>query len=207
VAGGRRASYYGDRSASSGSGYEEKLRHASTYQELTGGTGLPLTEESLRHAGRAGGSSRSSGSHDESDYRQSATTRTTRSSGNNDPEDVTIRIKNGGAILEVGGAKMKCRDGAEINITSSKQQAGLAHLRGVPALGSDKSSYLDHDDRRGRADSGRSVARTRASSQAPAALSRYAASPGGYYYDNTPAPPPYPQYPATGYEEEDYHYY
>ncbi|KAK0719885.1 hypothetical protein B0H67DRAFT_462007, partial [Lasiosphaeris hirsuta] len=197
---GRRNSYYGGKSASSGSGYEDKLRQATMYQEETGGPALPLTAESLRKAGRNGGSSRStrsSGSHDESDYRQSATTRTTRSSNND--EDVTIRVK-GSTTLKVGNAEMQCRDGAEINIIS----------RTAPTFRTvgDKSSYMDQDDRRTRVE--RPATRVRSNSQAgsfsrsipkydypqPAAL--------GYdrYYQDLPHReiqreiPPYPSYPS-----------
>ncbi|KAK0635717.1 hypothetical protein B0T17DRAFT_503222 [Bombardia bombarda] len=199
--GGRRHSYYGgNKSASSGSGYEDKLRQAALYQDdMTGSNGMPLTAETLRKAGKNGGSSRSSGSRDESDYRQSATTRTTRSSAND--EDVTIRVK-GSTVLKYGGAEMQCRDGAEINIISR----GATPFR----TGSDKSIYLEQDDRRTRIERLPS-ARTRASSQAPSSYSRpmpiydaghshshaYDAGPGyDQYYSVSPAIPPYPQYPS-----------
>lgn len=145
VAGGsRRNSYMGNKrhSVSSISDYEDKLRQAQAYQEdVAGGPQMPLTAETLRRASKNGSSSRStrsSESRDESDYRQSATTRTTRSSNNE--EDFTIRIK-GVRSVEVGGARMHCDDGAEINIASRAPPAGY---RG----GSDKSSYLAADDQR-----------------------------------------------------------
>jgi len=150
-----------------------------------------LTAESLRRAGRNGGSSRSSGSHDESDYRQSATTGTTRLSGE---EDVTIRVK-GGAALKIGGAEVQCADGAEINIL----RGGMS-FRG----GSDRSSYFDQDDRRTRIE--RPATRTRVGSQARS-YSRhpsYDVGGGGAtlydpgYYDEIPPYPPYPLQPQDG---------
>ena len=203
----RRASYYGGQSSSSGS-YEDKLNQAAQYQDEitreTGPPGMQLTAERLRKAARHGGSrssTRSSGSRDESDFRQSATTRTTRSSAAGE-EDMTIRVK-GNAVLEVGGAKMRCQDGTEINIS-----------RGPPlATGfrtsSDQSSYLGQEDRRARMD--RPPNRHRASSQA-ASFSRstpqYEDGPG--YYPPPPSryevpppssryevPPPYPAYPSV----------
>lgn len=202
----RRHSYLGGQSVSSGSGYEDKLRQATAYQnEVDGGPSLPLTAESLRKATKNGGSSRStrsSGSHDESEYRRSATTRTTRSSGNGiNDEDVTIKVK-GQALLKVGGAEMQCQDGAEINI--SRGPAGYG--------GSDKSSYIDIEDRRSRME--RPQARIRSSSQAGSysrstprydmPLSRYD-SPASYGYPPPPpqqAIPPYPSYPVTRYDNE-----
>jgi hypothetical protein len=147
---GRRNSYYGGNSASSGSAYEDKMRQATRYQDDTmGGPQMPLTAETLRKAGRSGTSSRStrsSGSHDESDYRQqSATTRTTRSTAPNNDEDVTIRVK-GSTVLKFGNTEMQCQDGAEINITS---RSGNPEIR---AAGSDRSSYVEQDDRRTRVD-------------------------------------------------------
>lgn len=190
----RRNSYMGNRhSVSSISDYEEKMRQAQAYQEdVAGGPQVPLTAETLRKASKNGGSSRStrsSGSHDESDYRQSATTRTTRSSNNE--EDFTIRIK-GVRSVEVGGAKMHCDDGAEINIASRASPG----YRG----GSDRSSYIDPEDRRPRIE--RPPTRTRSGSQAGsfARAPRYETAPVPRYdsarYDQYGYPlPPYTSYP------------
>ncbi|KAJ9142705.1 hypothetical protein NKR23_g6990 [Pleurostoma richardsiae] len=156
---GRRNSYYGQSvSSGTGSGFEDKLRTASTYQdEVNGGPTVPLTAETLRKAGKNGATSsrstRSSGSRDESDYRRSATTRTTRSSND---EDITIRVK-GEATLKVGGAEMQCRD-AEININS--RSAGGTH-RGDSDQG---SSYYLEDSRPPRIE--RPPTRARSNSQA-----------------------------------------
>ncbi|TPX08740.1 uncharacterized protein E0L32_009802 [Thyridium curvatum] len=184
--GSRRNSYYNRRSLSSGSGLEEKLREAAAYQDdVSGGPSLPLTAESLRQAGKASAhsrSTRSSGSHEESDWRQSATTRTTRSSND---EDVTIRVK-GSAVLKVGGAEMQCQDGAEINISSRDRPS-------VRGGSSDKSSYIDIDDRRTRFERP-AIKAPRSSSQAgsygrTAPMPMY--DPYGYHYEYAPrhAPP------------------
>ncbi len=177
---GRRNSYYGGDSGSSGSNYEEKYRLAARYQDgVTGGPSMPLTAESLRKAGRSGASSRStrsSGSLDESDYRQSATTRTTRSTAPND-EDVTIRVK-GNTTLKFGNAEMQCHDGAEINISS---RGGNPEIR---AIGSDRSSFMDQDDRRTRIDIPQSRAR---------AASRAKSRPRSY---SRPIPKIEPRYDA-----------
>lgn len=196
----RRNSYYGggELSLSSGSGYEEQVRAATRYQDdAMGGPSLPLTTESLRKV-RNGGSSRStrsSGSHDESEYR-TATTRTTHTSNND--EDVTIRVK-GNTVLKVGGAEMQCHDGAEINIISR----GGAGFR----LGSD-----DYDDRETRIDIPTSRSKSRTRSFSRPAYPRYELSPpieyDGYtsdlydrpaidgYAPPPPLPPPYPAYPT-----------
>ena len=196
----RRNSYMGHRnSVSSISDYEAKMREAQAYQEdVAGGPQVPLTAETLRKASKNGGgsrSTRSSGSHDESDYRQSATTRTTRSSNNE--EDYTIRIK-GVRSVEVGGARMQCDEGAEINIASRAPPAGY---RG----GSDKSSYIEPEDRRiedrrhHRID--RAPTRTRSGSQASfSRTSGYESAPMPRY-DSTRVDqygyplPPYTSYP------------
>ena len=153
----RRNSYYGEQSVSSGSGYEDKMRSATTYQhEVEGGPTMPLTAETLRKANKnsktSSRSTRSSGSHDESDFRQSNTTHTTRSSND---EDITIRVK-GAATFKVGNAEVECKDGAEININS--RTAGT--VRG----GSDRDGSIYDDDRRTRIT--RPPTRTRASAQA-----------------------------------------
>lgn len=178
--GSRRNSYYGEQSASSGSAFEDKLRLASSYQERKSGGlttgGMRLTEEMLYEASRRGGpksrSTRSSGSRDESDWRQSATTRTTRSSNE---EDLTIRIK-GNALFKYGDTEMHCQDGTEINI------------RGPP-LGrrvgsSDKSSYAEIEDRRSRFE--RPALRSRAASQAGSVYAPPPSAPYEYGYGGSP---------------------
>jgi len=190
------------------------MRQAARYQDdLAGGPQLPLTAETLRKADRSGTSSRStrsSGSHDESEYKQSATTRTTRSTAPGNDEDVTIRVK-GSTVLKIGNTEMQCNDGAEINITSRN---GNTEFR---SMASDRSSYIDHDDRRTRVDapSSRARAQSRAKSR-PRSFSRpqsqydppkYDLGPRQDFaprqpdfdaystYAPTAYPPPYPEYP------------
>jgi hypothetical protein len=218
---GRRNSYYGGNSASSGSAYEDKMRQATRYQDDTmGGPQMPLSAVPHRKAcmiGTSSRSTRSSGSHDESEYRQSATTRTTRSTAPND-EDVTIRVK-GRTVLKFGTTEMQCQDGAEINISS---RGGGPEIL---AAGSDRSSYIDQDDRRTRVDIPQS--RARAASRAKSRprsfsrpISKHDAGPkyelgprhdaghryefGPEYHQDVyspyappPLPPPYPEYPSS----------
>ncbi len=195
AANGRRSSYF-----SPPDNYEDKVRQASMYQEEVSGGPMPLTADALRKASKTSSrSTRSSGSHDESDWRQSATTRTTRSSNE---EDFTVRVGRGGAVLKYAGAEMHCKDGAEINFSA---RAGP----GVRS-GSDKASYVDDDARTTRGD--RQPNRARATSQA-ASHSRTAATattattndPGygyGYGYDYDygvrPTPIPYPTQTPRG---------
>lgn len=209
---GRRNSYVGRQSVSSGSELEDKLRQAAQYQDEIGGPSVPLTAETLRRASSRGPTSsrstRSSGSHDESDFRQSATTQTTRSSNLND-DDFTIRVK-GNASLKVGGAEVRCEDGAEINISRN----GQGSYRG----GSDRSSFFDPDDRRlfedrriredlrledRRPDDRRSrverpVVRKRTTSQSGS----FSRAPSRYH---TSTPGPHYERPQANYEEYDEH--
>ncbi|KAB5575741.1 hypothetical protein GE09DRAFT_602711 [Coniochaeta sp. 2T2.1] len=193
----RRNSYMAHRNSVASSDYDDKLREqlrqANQYQEsVAGGPSAPLTAEMLRRASKNGGSSRStrsSESRDESDYRQSATTRTTRSSNE---EDFTIKIK-GVRSVEVGGARMHCDDGAEINIAS---RAPPSNYRG----GSDRSSYIDPDDHR-RIDDGRRThridppTRRRSGSQAGS----FSRTPSRY-----DTAPPMPRYDGVRYDQFGY---
>lgn len=135
----------------------EQLIKAGVYQDSVAGQTQALTKDALQKATRRsqGGSSRStrsSSSHDESEWRHSNTTRTTRSIGE---EDVTIRVK-GHAVVEVSGTKIECQDGSAISISSrpSHPQARL--------IDSDKGSTA-YDDRKSRIE--RLPSRSRAISQ------------------------------------------
>ena len=185
---GRRSSYMAN------SAYEDKLREATAYQNDVGSATIPLTAETLRKANKnstGSRSTRSSGSQDESDYRQSATTRTTRSSGE---EDVTTIRARGTIKLTIGDAEMRCEDGAEISFSSMRGPG----YRG----GSDKSSYMDHEERRTRVE--RPVTRTRSNSQAGSfsrALPPYEPAPTAFYdygqsYHEIPPYPTYPSHPT-----------
>ncbi len=187
---GRRNSYYGGGGgggSSAAASWDDKinahLNAAASYQTVVEGSGpnLPLTVEALRKATKTS-STRSSASRDESDYRQSATTRTTRSSSGG--EDITIKV-TGQATLKVAGTEIHC-DGGEINIARSQP----AHS--VRGGSSDQSSvYVDDrdrrdSDRRSRVD--RSQGRGRANSQSGSyTRTQYAPTEvnsrrGSYYY-------------------------
>ncbi|KFY25167.1 hypothetical protein V493_04788 [Pseudogymnoascus sp. VKM F-4281 (FW-2241)] len=133
---GRRASYYGSGSGGGGgvsnpsSNYEDKMRDASGYQaDVSGGEPVKLTADLLKKHQHAGGSSRSthsSNSRDESDFKRSVTTRTTRSVSGNDAgagDDVTIRIKGKNAKVTIGAAEITNADGVELNITNNRRQS------------------------------------------------------------------------------------
>lgn len=159
--GRRRQSYYYGQSSGS-SGYEDKLNQAASYQDgVTGGPPIALTAELLRkQQRRQAGSSRStksSGSRDDSDYRRSATTRTTRSGSGLDDENVTIKVK-GDARVMVGGAQIECKDGGEIQI---KRQTSVRE--GSERSNSEYSTPAIDDRRSSRVD--RVTSRTRRSSQ------------------------------------------
>lgn len=160
--GRRRASYYGQSTAQSGhtastgsSGYEDKMREAAGYQDDVGGPSIPLTAEVLkRQQRRQAGSSRStksSASRDESDYRKSVTTRTTRSGSGDNDENVTIKV-TGTARVVVGGAHIECPEGGEIEIKRQRSirngsERSNSEYGGVPIRGQQQI-----DDRRSRVD-------------------------------------------------------
>jgi hypothetical protein len=136
--GRRRQSYYGQSAsngsgASGASGWEDKAARAASYQDGVSGSAVPLTADMLRRQQRRqGGSSRStksSGSRDESDYRKSATTRTTRSVSSPEDENVTIKVV-GQARVTVGGAQIDYNDGGEIEIKRQKSVRGSDSVRG-----------------------------------------------------------------------------
>jgi len=110
--------------APAGASYEAKLNSAASYQDdVGGGPTIPLTAEVLRRQQRKqGGSSRStksSASRDESDYKKSATTRTTRSGSGDNDENVTLKV-TGQTRVMVGGMQIDCADGGEISIQRQK---------------------------------------------------------------------------------------
>ncbi len=142
----RRASYYDGQRRSSD--YEDKIREAAGYQEQVGGQPVSLTAEALRKQQRTTASSRStrsSGSRDESDFRRSATTRTTTSRFDADGENVTIKFK-GDATINIAGAEIKCDDGAELNIVRSKGGS----IRNGSERGGSEYGVVPLDDRRSR---------------------------------------------------------
>lgn len=130
------------------SDYEDKIREAAGYQEqVAGGPPVSLTAEALRKQQRTTTSSRStrsSGSRDESDFRRSATTRTTTSRFDADGENVTIKFK-GDATISIAGAEIKCDDGAELNIVRSK-----GSIRNGSERGGSEYGVVPLDDKRSR---------------------------------------------------------
>ncbi|KAF5006413.1 hypothetical protein FDECE_7204 [Fusarium decemcellulare] len=160
----RRDSLYGDRALGSGgvSLDEDKYLDALRYQDdINGGPAMPLTAETLRKASnpRLGGgssrSTRSSGSHDESEYKRSNTTGLTRSSSS-DTDNVTIKV-SGSAVVRVPGAEIQCADGGEITFTSRT---------GGSRVGSDRASTVYQiEDGRSRIEQKALPYRARAPSQ------------------------------------------
>ncbi|KAI0407492.1 hypothetical protein F4802DRAFT_24810 [Xylaria palmicola] len=163
-------------------GIEDKIRDASRYQDhMGGGPTSALTVEALRKA-KTGGSSRStrsSASRDESEYKHSATTHTTRSSSGED--DITIKV-SAGCVVEVGNVKIHSMDGGEVSVGRT----------GTSRSGSDRGTSIYGDERRSRSDRS-SAARTRASSQA--AYARGLPAPSSY----TPSP----LYSRYQYDDDD----
>ncbi|KAI1864883.1 uncharacterized protein JN550_008703 [Neoarthrinium moseri] len=166
--------------------FEDKAKLAAQYQDqVSGASRSNLTAENLRQVKNGGSShsTRSSASRDASSYRQSATTRTTRSGSGDD--DITIKVPDG-AVVEVGNATVKCFNGGEINI-------------GRSGGGSDRGTVYDDDLKSRATRTDRPSNRHRASSlrRALPAPPRYA-PPHSYYPDPTPYRSVYPQYPGTG---------
>ncbi|KAI1130826.1 hypothetical protein F5Y10DRAFT_103409 [Nemania abortiva] len=110
---------YSDRSRSRRRSHidvEDKMRNASRYQDNIGdGLSSALTADALRKA-KTGGSSRStrsSASRDESEYKNSATTHTARSSSGED--DITIKV-SAGCVVEVENVKIHSTEGDDDKI-------------------------------------------------------------------------------------------
>ena len=171
-AGRRRTSYYGPSTESNGSNdyVGDRVRQAQTYQEeVAGPSPIPLTAEVLkRQQRRQAGSSRStksSGSRDESDYRKSATTRTTRSGSDENSENVTIKV-TGSARVMVGRAQIDCVDGSEIEIKHQKAIRNGSE-RGSEYGGTQRDRI---EDRRSRVD--RPQGRSRMSSKSNQSYTR-----------------------------------
>ncbi|KAI4602037.1 hypothetical protein KJ359_010903 [Pestalotiopsis sp. 9143b] len=171
---------------------EDKMQSASRYQNAVTGTApapAPLTPDNLRRVknSTSSRSTRSSASRDESSFRQSETTKTTRSGSNDD--DITIKVPSG-AVVEYGGAKIRCANGGELTVGRSG--------------GSDRGTVFDDDLRSHARRTERSAMRPRASSQSvhtrrPRAImspnphdhaADYPDNPG--YYGVAPAYAPYP---------------
>jgi hypothetical protein len=129
----RRSSLHGSAAVSGGGASLEddyNVEAALRYQDrMSGGkVQVPLTEKVLREASKRGGvpssrSTRSSASHDESDYyKRSNTTGFTRSSGGG-PDDYKIKV-SGAAIVRASGLEIEC-EGGEITFSApSRSRSG-----------------------------------------------------------------------------------
>ena len=190
--------------------YEDKINSASRYQnDVNGGPGAPLTAETLKRVKNDGsrGSTRSSESRDESDWKHSATTRTTRSASV-DPDDITIKLPEG-AVVEVNGARITCPGGGDVSLGRNNNGTSRAGSdRGTSVYGDDRKSRFD-DDRKSRFDDERRSRhdrlpiRARASSQVtnPYSRSLSYAPPYPIPYPHNPAP-----YAPSFYDGDDYYY-
>ncbi|KAL6900325.1 hypothetical protein GGI43DRAFT_44712 [Trichoderma evansii] len=212
---GRRSSMYGPGPHDSfgGVSLEEDNRYfdALRYQEdVSGGTPMPLTAESLRKASKRGElassrSTRSSGSHDESDYRRSHTTgHTTQSSAAHD--DFTIKV-SGQAVVKMPGAQIEC-DGGEITFSSNRGGVPGSGPPGASRAGSDKEStiYQLDDARSSRMDRKALPHRPRATSQSDVHSRIYSPLRGPYEhapYEHIPFEP-YDSYERITYEHAPY---
>ncbi|KAI1173716.1 hypothetical protein F4777DRAFT_427534 [Nemania sp. FL0916] len=160
---------------------DDKMRSASRYQDnMGGGLTAALTSEALRKAksGASSRSTRSTASRDESEYKHSATTHTTRSSSGE--EDITIKVP-AGCTVEVGNVKIHSSEGGEVSVGRT----------GNSRFGSDRGTSIYDDDRRSRSD--RSTAHGRNRSK-------------GAYARGLPAPSSYtpsPLYYNQGYDDDD----
>jgi hypothetical protein len=169
--------------------YDDELRTAEQYQNQAA-SATPLTKDALQRASRRshGGSSRStrsSESRDESDYRHSVTTRTTRSISGED--DVTIKLP-ANSIIEVQGTKIQCRDGGEVNISTSRAGGGGGG-GGSHSSSSDKDSIV-YEERPSRAERPAPRGRTMSQSSPYSTRMPFGYDPHMYSYPQ-PNPPYY----------------
>ncbi|KAH7032847.1 uncharacterized protein B0I36DRAFT_101278 [Microdochium trichocladiopsis] len=128
-------------------GLDEKTRKAMNYQDgvMTQSHGAPLTAEALKYIKNGGStrSTRSTESRDESDWKHSATTRTTRSS--NEEDDITIKLPRGG-VIEVGGAKITCAAGGDVNIGRGNRHGSDRATERDTATINDEDEEEEEDD-------------------------------------------------------------
>ncbi|KAI1004399.1 hypothetical protein K3495_g3811 [Podosphaera aphanis] len=176
----RRQSWYEKSGSTSSVGYEAKLQQASSYvEDATGPDSAPLTVETLkRQQKRQDSSSRStksSASRDESDFKKSVTTRTTRSASANDDENMTIKVTGSARVL-VAGAQIECTDGGAIEIKRDKVPREIGE-RLCPDYGEARRAIEDQD----RRSHYEKPPRSRISSQPYRHSSAYRESGGDYY--------------------------
>lgn len=170
----RRGSVYNSHALGTGGvSLEDNNKYISAlrYQDdVAGVSPMPLTAESLRKANRRGEvassrSTRSSGSHDDSDYKRSNTTGFTQSSNG---EDFTIKV-SGAAVVRLGNAEIECED-SEITFSN-----------GMPRFGGDQASTIYQlEDSRSRVERKALPHRPRAPSHSEARNRGYAPSHAPY---------------------------
>lgn len=178
----QRNSFYGndyrDRALGTGgvSLEDDKYFDAMKYQDdVNGGPTPKLTAETLRKASHRGGgsrgSTRSSGSQEDSDYKRSNTTGITRSSSG-ETDNVTIKV-SGSAVVRVQGAEIECIDGGEITFSS--------RAIGGSRFGSERASTVYQlEDSRSRVERKALPHRARAPSQSDSQTRSYAPSHAPY---------------------------
>ncbi|ETS80513.1 hypothetical protein PFICI_08042 [Pestalotiopsis fici W106-1] len=178
---------------------EDKMNDANRYQNaVASAIPAPLTPDNLRRVknSTSSRSTRSSGSRDESSFRQSETTKTTRSGSNDD--DMTIKVPSG-TVVEYGGAKINCVKGGEMTF-------------GRGGGGSDRGTIYGDELRSHAHRTERSGTRPRASSQsAHARRPRAIMSPNPHdhaadYPDNATyfGIPQYATYHGYPYDDDEY---
>ncbi|KAG6013859.1 hypothetical protein E4U43_007078 [Claviceps pusilla] len=181
----RRSSTYGSNALASGGVRldDKKISNALRYQQeqqgVSGKSQVPLTEESLRKAGRRTGgasshSTPSSASRDDSDYKRSNATGITRTTYNS--EDWNIKISGNARVRFPGaGAEIECGDHTEIVFTAPSGGGGSR-------LGSDKASMFNPrlEDPRSQVERKTLPHRPRAPSQSDSQSRSYADSQASY---------------------------
>lgn len=178
----KRNSFYGneyrDRALGTGgvSLEDDRYLDAMKYQDdVNGGPTTKLTAETLRKASHRGGgsrgSTRSSGSQEDSEYKRSNTTGITRSSSG-ETDNVTIKV-TGSAVVRVQGAEIECIDGGEITLS----RAAIGGSR----WGSERASTVYQiEDARSRVERKALPHRARAPSQSDSQTRSYAPSHAPY---------------------------
>jgi len=129
---------------------------ATYVEETSGGPARDLTAAALQQQQRATGSSRSTRStrsREESEFKQSVTTRT---SGSGDgEEDVTIKLKGAGSIT-IAGAEINFSEDTEINIPrrrsirNGSEMSGSVYGVGSTPIVEDRRIESGEDKRRER---------------------------------------------------------
>jgi hypothetical protein len=171
--------------------WDQQVKKAMKYQSEVVGPSVPmvadthahtaaaLTHDALRRRnGASSRSSHSSESHDESSYKQSAATRTTRDSD----DGINVKV-SGDATVEIGNTKINFNGGG------GEMTIGRGNNNGGSDRGTDRGTEYGGDDRKSRADRTERPSRARAQSQAGSLYPRS-------HYDHSMPPPGYGGYPS-----------